>query len=67
VLSAAGAAVDATAAVLGSELSRGLVLTRPPGHHAEADRAMGFCLEFGLGASMISGGVGLNAGNAACR
>ena len=28
----------------GPEKSRALVMVRPPGHHAEADRAMGFCL-----------------------
>jgi acetoin utilization deacetylase AcuC-like enzyme len=28
----------------GPQGSRALVLVRPPGHHAEADRAMGFCL-----------------------
>jgi len=28
----------------GPKGSRSLVLVRPPGHHAEADRAMGFCL-----------------------
>ncbi len=28
----------------GGEKSRALVMVRPPGHHAEADRAMGFCL-----------------------
>jgi len=43
VLAAAGAAVDcALAALAGS--ARGLALVRPPGHHAESDRAMGFCL-----------------------
>jgi acetoin utilization deacetylase AcuC-like enzyme len=44
VLSAAGAAVDLTCAVLDGQHPRGLALVRPPGHHAEADRAMGFCL-----------------------
>ncbi len=43
-LSAAGAAVDVTRAVLDGQHQRGLVMARPPGHHAEADRAMGFCL-----------------------
>ena len=36
-----GAAVDA---VLGGEAGAAFVACRPPGHHAEAVRAMGFCL-----------------------
>ena len=43
-LAAAGAAVDLSTAVLDGQFRRGLALIRPPGHHAEADRAMGFCL-----------------------
>src|SRR6185503_10689201 len=43
-LFAAGAGVDAVDRVLAGELDRALCLVRPPGHHAEADRAMGFCL-----------------------
>jgi histone deacetylase 6 len=41
---AAGGLVDLTAAVVSRALSNGFALVRPPGHHAEADRAMGFCL-----------------------
>ena len=43
---AAGAAVAAVDAVLLEQdaATRALVLVRPPGHHAEHDRAMGFCL-----------------------
>ena len=41
---AAGGLVDLAAAVADGRLSSGLALLRPPGHHAEADRAMGFCL-----------------------
>ncbi len=42
---AAGAGVQAVDAVLGAEgQARALALVRPPGHHAERDRAMGFCL-----------------------
>ena len=42
---AAGAVLTGVDQVLdGSERSRALVMVRPPGHHAEADRAMGFCL-----------------------
>jgi acetoin utilization deacetylase AcuC-like enzyme len=41
---AAGGLVDLTREVLSGALSNGFALVRPPGHHAEADRAMGFCL-----------------------
>jgi acetoin utilization deacetylase AcuC-like enzyme len=43
-LLAAGAAVDAVDQVLDGALDRAFCAVRPPGHHAEADRAMGFCL-----------------------
>ncbi len=41
---AAGGLVDLCAEVASGRLDNGLALLRPPGHHAEADRAMGFCL-----------------------
>ena len=41
---AAGAAIQAVRAVAGGETSRAFAAVRPPGHHAEPDRAMGFCL-----------------------
>ena len=41
---AAGAVVEAVERVLGGEGDRALCAVRPPGHHAEPDRAMGFCL-----------------------
>lgn len=40
---AAGAAVDAVERVLSGRHARAFALVRPPGHHAERDRAMGFC------------------------
>jgi acetoin utilization deacetylase AcuC-like enzyme len=42
-LHAAGAVVAAVDAVLGGK-TRAFCAVRPPGHHAEPDRAMGFCL-----------------------
>ena len=43
-LRAAGAAVAAVDAVIGGEAGNAFCALRPPGHHAEAARAMGFCL-----------------------
>ena len=43
-LRAVGAVVAAVDAVLGGEASNAFCAVRPPGHHAEPDRAMGFCL-----------------------
>jgi acetoin utilization deacetylase AcuC-like enzyme len=40
---AAGAAVDAVDAVLDGRARNAFALVRPPGHHAEPGRAMGFC------------------------
>ena len=41
---AAGAAVEAVEAVWAGRADSAFALVRPPGHHAEAGRAMGFCL-----------------------
>lgn len=43
-LLAAGAAVDAVERVMGGSHTAAVAMVRPPGHHAERDRAMGFCL-----------------------
>jgi acetoin utilization deacetylase AcuC-like enzyme len=43
-LIAAGAAIDAVEHVLRRSHGVALALVRPPGHHAERSRAMGFCL-----------------------
>ena len=41
---AAGSCDDLCSNVLGGRTNSGLAAVRPPGHHAEADRSMGFCL-----------------------
>jgi len=41
---AAGGLIDLCEAVLAGEVENGVALVRPPGHHAEYARAMGFCL-----------------------
>ena len=43
-LRAVGGAVAAVDAVMAGPGGRAFVIARPPGHHAERDRAMGFCL-----------------------
>ena len=43
-LRAAGAVVAAVDAVVTGEAKNAFCAVRPPGHHAEPDRAMGFCL-----------------------
>jgi len=41
---AAGALLVLCDAVVAGEVRNGVALVRPPGHHAERERAMGFCL-----------------------
>ena len=43
-LLAAGAAVQAVDMVMAGEVDQVFCAVRPPGHHAEHDKAMGFCL-----------------------
>jgi acetoin utilization deacetylase AcuC-like enzyme len=40
---AAGAAIDATDAVMAGEMVNAFCAVRPPGHHATRNQAMGFC------------------------
>ncbi len=41
---AAGAVIQAVDLVLGGDVDKAFCNVRPPGHHAERNRAMGFCL-----------------------
>ncbi|KAL6656912.1 hypothetical protein ACP70R_004692 [Stipagrostis hirtigluma subsp. patula] len=41
---AAGSVIEVAEKVASGDLSSGIALVRPPGHHAEHDEAMGFCL-----------------------
>jgi acetoin utilization deacetylase AcuC-like enzyme len=41
---AAGGTLVAVDKILGGELDNAFAIVRPPGHHAESSRAMGFCL-----------------------
>lgn len=43
-LLAAGATLDCTRAVLSGSAHNAFSIVRPPGHHAEPDRSMGFCI-----------------------
>ncbi len=43
-LKAAGASIALADGVIDGEISNGFALVRPPGHHAEREQAMGFCI-----------------------
>ncbi len=43
-LHAAGGCLEALDRIFSGEIQNGFAMIRPPGHHAEASRAMGFCL-----------------------
>jgi acetoin utilization deacetylase AcuC-like enzyme len=43
-LRAVGAGVEAVDKVMAGEAANAFIAARPPGHHAEPDKAMGFCL-----------------------
>ncbi len=43
-LMAAGGVITAVDSVIGGAVDSAFALVRPPGHHAKADRSMGFCL-----------------------
>ena len=58
----AGAVCDAIDKVLGDEADNAFCAVRPPGHHAESNRAMGFCLfnSIAIGAKYARRKHGLN-------
>ena len=43
-LRAAGGVISCTRAVMNRDADNAFAIIRPPGHHAEPDRAMGFCI-----------------------
>ncbi len=58
-LLAAGGVITCARAVLNGDAKNAFAIVRPPGHHAEPDRAMGFCLFNNVA---IGARVALNAG-----
>lgn len=59
---AAGAVIKAVDLVMSGEMEDAFCCVRPPGHHAESDRAMGFCLynNIAVGAAHALEVYGLN-------
>ena len=58
---AAGSNIDGVEAVMGGEVKAAFCAVRPCGHHAEKDRAMGFCLfnNVAVGARHATNALGL--------
>ena len=59
---AVGAAIGAVDGVLSGDFNNAFVASRPPGHHAESTRAMGFCLfnNVAIGARVATAELGLD-------
>jgi acetoin utilization deacetylase AcuC-like enzyme len=59
---ASGSMLSSIDSVLDGEAERAFPLVRPPGHHAESDRAMGFCLfnHIAVGGAYLTKIKGLN-------
>lgn len=58
-LLAAGGVITCTRAVMNGDANNAFAIVRPPGHHAEPDRAMGFCIFNNIA---IGAGVALKEG-----
>ncbi len=60
-LGAAGGVLEAVARVVRGELANAFALVRPPGHHAERSRAMGYCIfnNVALGAAYARQALGI--------
>lgn len=57
---AAGAVIDAVRAVAEGQTARAFAAVRPPGHHAEPNQAMGFCLFSNVAiAARVAQGLGM--------
>jgi acetoin utilization deacetylase AcuC-like enzyme len=61
----AGGAVAAVEAVMRGEADRAFVASRPPGHHAEREAAMGFCLYSNAGIAALHARDALGASRVA--
>jgi acetoin utilization deacetylase AcuC-like enzyme len=58
---AAGATLDCTRAVLAGKAQNAFAIVRPPGHHAEPEASMGFCLLNNIAIAArysLAGGIG---------
>ena len=64
-LHAAGANVAAVEAVMSGEVRAAFAALRPPGHHAERNRAMGFCLFSNIAIGALHAVEALGAGRVA--